>query len=64
MFGGTVHKMNCDGWRVSWENLGEYRFWCSQEHPSNSRLAAIVMLNPGSLSGDQRPGLAECGALL
>jgi hypothetical protein len=52
MFGGIVHTKNYDGWRVSWESLGEYRFWCSQVHPSNSRLAAIVMLNPGNLSGD------------
>lgn len=49
---GELHNANLDGWHVSWESLGDYRLWCKQEHPSNARQAAVVMLNPGSLSGN------------
>lgn len=52
MFGGKTYAKEIDGWRVTWESLGGYRFWCRQEHPGNSRIAAVVMLNPGSLSED------------
>ena len=38
-------------WKVSWESNGDYRLWCYQCHPSNSKDAVVVMLNPGSLSG-------------
>ena len=52
MFGGNTHTKNYDGWYVIWESLNENRFWCSQEHHSNSSFVAVVMLNPGSLSGN------------
>ena len=52
MFGGTTYSKDIDGWVVSWESLDCYRFWCKQEHPANSKVAAVVMLNPGNLSGD------------
>jgi hypothetical protein len=52
MFGGETLSRDIDGWRVSWESLDAHRFWCEQEHPSNSLTAAVVMLNPGSLSGN------------
>lgn len=49
---GELHNVDLDGWSVSWESKGDYRLWCKQEHPSNMRQAAVVMLNPGSLSGN------------
>jgi hypothetical protein len=52
MFGGITYSKDINGWRVSWESFDNYRFWCKQEHPKNSKVAAVVMLNPGSLSGD------------
>lgn len=52
MFGGETQSRDINGWRVSWESLDGHRFWCEQEHPSNSLAAAVVMLNPGSLSGN------------
>ncbi len=52
MFGGTTYSKEIDGWVVSWESLNGYRFWCKQEHPANAKVAAVVMLNPGSLRAD------------
>jgi len=46
------HSKPIDGWNVSWESHGPYRLWCKQEHPANEKTAAVVMLNPGSLSGN------------
>jgi len=46
-----VYEAYVGDWRVSWETLGGHRLWCNQEHPSGRRRAAVVMLNPGSLSG-------------
>jgi hypothetical protein len=51
MYNGTVYSKPLDSWLISWESCEDYRFWCLQEHPSNYRIAAVVMLNPGSLSG-------------
>ncbi len=52
MFGGEILSKEYDGWNISWETLDEYRFWCSQKHPSNTKNSLVVMLNPGSLSGN------------
>lgn len=52
MFTGKIYSKDINGWRVSWESFDTYRFWCKQEHSSNSKTVAVVMLNPGSLSGD------------
>jgi len=52
MFGGTTYERQIHDWLVSWESLGYYRFWCKQEHPENSRVVAVVMLNPGSLNAN------------
>lgn len=49
---GKVYTHKLDEWEVSWESNGEYRHWCLQKHPQNSEYALVVMLNPGSLSGD------------
>lgn len=46
-----IYCKNIDNWSVSWENAGDYRLWCKQEHYSNDKTALVVMLNPGSLSG-------------
>jgi len=51
MHNGTIYSKSLGSWSISWESSEDYRFWCLQEHPSNSRIVAIVMLNPGSLSG-------------
>lgn len=51
MFDGKFYSRQLDNWCISWESADDYRFWCLQEHRSNSRYAAVVMLNPGSLSG-------------
>ncbi len=52
MLQGLISTKDYDGWQIDWEHLDSYRFWCKQSHPSNSKVAAIVMLNPGSLSGN------------
>jgi hypothetical protein len=51
MFNGQICSAECDGWIIRWESLDGYRFWCRQEHPSHTKTAAVVMFNPGSLSG-------------
>lgn len=51
---GKVYSYQLEEWCVAWESKGEYRHWCSQSHPRNDKVVIVVMLNPGSLSGDGR----------
>lgn len=51
MFNGQICSSKYDGWIITWESLEGYRFWCRQEHPSHTKTVAVVMFNPGSLSG-------------
>ena len=46
-----THCAPLDGWHVSWEVQGGHRLWCKQEQPGVDLTMAVVMLNPGSLSG-------------
>lgn len=48
--GGEVFSQNLDGWKIAWESKQNYRFWCIQQHDTNTHHVAVVMLNPGSLS--------------
>ncbi|MCL6100242.1 MAG: DUF1643 domain-containing protein [Bacteroidetes bacterium] len=49
---GKVYAHQVGKWIISWESDGNYRHWCYQKHPSNNKDVLVVMLNPGSLSGD------------
>lgn len=51
ILGGEVFSYSLDGWEISWESDTVYRYWCYQQHTSNYYPVAVVMLNPGSLSG-------------
>ena len=51
LFGGQVTEKEINGWTVSWEAVPGYRFWCYQKRELDAPAVAVVMLNPGSLSG-------------
>lgn len=57
LLGGTVHEGQIDDWTVAWEATEvsnyRYRHWCVQsEGAAKERVIAVLMLNPGSLSGN------------
>lgn len=49
---GIVYTRKLDGWTISWESNDKYRHWCYQQKESFNTNLLVVMLNPGSLSGD------------
>jgi hypothetical protein len=49
---GNIYIHQLDGWSISWESDGDYRHWCLQSQSDNENEILLVMINPGSLSGD------------
>lgn len=49
---GKVYHAELDGWNISWESQGEYRHWCIQHKPKNTKTLLVIMFNPGSLNAD------------
>ena len=56
LLSGIVCSYKLNDWVVAWESSIDYRYrhWCLQAHPNNNDMVLVVMLNPGSLSGDGR----------
>jgi len=49
---GDIYCHQLNGWLVSWESDAEYRHWCYQSLPNQDHEILVVMINPGSLSGN------------
>ena len=49
---GLLYQTDLAGWRIAWESKGIYRHWCFQQYDVSWQNILVVMLNPGSLSGN------------
>ena len=51
LMNGNVYKHQLGQWVISWETKDFYRHWCIQKHSNGKFPILVIMLNPGSLSG-------------